>query len=242
MMKIFLLIQIGTCFLTASDLAAQKAPVKTTKPPATQQQVLTPLKLKNAQDSVQYALGAYMGMYMLTGGFTTIDLDYFIAGIEDVFNKRKRMMTDSMVNAVIANYQANAQKQLATAQEKQLFSSLQNKPDVVLLPTGIAYTVLKTGTGPKPLNTDSALIHFKLTSPGGIEFENTYLTQTPVLAVPVNLNPALNEVLLLMPLGAAWKVYIPSAKAYGEKGNGKIPPYTALVVEIELLEIKKKGS
>lgn len=242
MTRIFFTIQICSCLLLVSDLTAQKVPIKATKPAPAQQQVLAPLKLKSTQDSVQYALGAYTGMYLLTGGFTTIDLDYFIAGIEDVFNKRKGMMNDSLVNAVISNYQSTAQKQLATGQEQKMFAALKNNVQVVWLPTGIAYTVLKPGNGNKPLNTDSVFIHFKLSSAGGVEFENTYLKQTPVLAVPASLNPALNEVLLLMPLGAAWKVYIPAAKAYGDKGNGKIPPHSALIVEIELLEIKKRGS
>ena len=47
------------------------------------------------------------------------------------------------------------------------------------------------------------------------------------------------EVLQLMPIGSKWKVYIPYQLAYGERGAGQtIPPYAALIFEIELLGIE----
>jgi FKBP-type peptidyl-prolyl cis-trans isomerase FklB len=39
-----------------------------------------------------------------------------------------------------------------------------------------------------------------------------------------------------MPVGAKWRLVIPSDQAYGADGAGElIPPYTPLVFEIELL-------
>ena len=39
-----------------------------------------------------------------------------------------------------------------------------------------------------------------------------------------------------MPVGAKWRLVIPSAQAYGADGAGQlIAPYTPLVFEIELL-------
>jgi FKBP-type peptidyl-prolyl cis-trans isomerase FklB len=38
--------------------------------------------------------------------------------------------------------------------------------------------------------------------------------------------------------GAKWRLYIPYAMAYGEHGAGEmIPPYSALVFEVELIEV-----
>jgi FKBP-type peptidyl-prolyl cis-trans isomerase FklB len=43
-----------------------------------------------------------------------------------------------------------------------------------------------------------------------------------------------------MPAGSLWRIYIPSALAYGDKGvAGAIPPYSAVVFDIELLNIIK---
>ena len=48
------------------------------------------------------------------------------------------------------------------------------------------------------------------------------------------------EALQLMPVGSKWKLFIPYQLAYGERAAGpQIPAYSALVFEVELLEIVK---
>ncbi|MCW8804457.1 MAG: FKBP-type peptidyl-prolyl cis-trans isomerase, partial [Ignavibacteriaceae bacterium] len=48
------------------------------------------------------------------------------------------------------------------------------------------------------------------------------------------------EALQLMPVGSKWKVFIPAELGYGERGaGGDIGPNSALVFEVELLEIIK---
>jgi FKBP-type peptidyl-prolyl cis-trans isomerase FklB len=55
-----------------------------------------------------------------------------------------------------------------------------------------------------------------------------------------NLIPGLNEAIQLMPIGSKWRIFIPSPLAYGSSGlPNKIPPHTALVFDISLIEIKK---
>lgn len=46
--------------------------------------------------------------------------------------------------------------------------------------------------------------------------------------------------LVQMPVGAKWRLAIPSSQAYGTEGAGDlIAPYTPLVFEVELLDIRK---
>lgn len=40
-----------------------------------------------------------------------------------------------------------------------------------------------------------------------------------------------------MPVGATWEIYIPWDLAYGSTGTGSIPPYSALIFEITLVEV-----
>ncbi len=48
------------------------------------------------------------------------------------------------------------------------------------------------------------------------------------------------EALQLMPVGSKWMVFIPQDIAYGPNGRGAaIPPYSALMFEMELLAIEK---
>jgi FKBP-type peptidyl-prolyl cis-trans isomerase FkpA len=46
------------------------------------------------------------------------------------------------------------------------------------------------------------------------------------------------EGIQLMNAGSRFKFYIPSELAYGDKPAGKIPPYSVIVFEVELLSIE----
>jgi FKBP-type peptidyl-prolyl cis-trans isomerase len=51
--------------------------------------------------------------------------------------------------------------------------------------------------------------------------------------------PGFKEALGLMPVGAKWKLFIPSNLAYGEeRRSADISPNSALIFELELVEIK----
>ena len=39
-----------------------------------------------------------------------------------------------------------------------------------------------------------------------------------------------------MPAGSVWEVYIPQDQAYGEREQGDIKPFSALIFKIELVE------
>ena len=43
----------------------------------------------------------------------------------------------------------------------------------------------------------------------------------------------------MMPVGSKWMLYIPQELAYGDREQGKIPPFSTLIFTVELLEIVK---
>ena len=45
------------------------------------------------------------------------------------------------------------------------------------------------------------------------------------------------EALTMMPVGSKWTIYIPQELAYGEKEQGQIKPFSALIFDVELVEI-----
>lgn len=198
------------------------------------------VKLKNQEDSVQYALGVYMAEYLVSGGFLSLNLDYFLSGLNDRYKNVPRKIKDSLVYPLISNYQTNFQLQKSKALEKELFELIKDKPGIGKLPSGVQYTIINPSKGPKPNETDSVIIHYKGTLPNGREFENTFVSNLPVKTTPATLIPGLNEVLQLMPVGSRWQVFIPASLAYGEKGNNQIPPNSALLILVELLEISGK--
>ena len=113
------------------------------------------------------------------------------------------------------------------------------RPEITTTASGLQYEILKAGDGPKPAKTDKVLVHYHGTLINGDIFDSSVQRGEPI-AFPLNqVIPGWTEVVQLMPVGSKWKVYIPYQLAYGERGaGGNIGPYSALIFEIELLEIQ----
>lgn len=200
---------------------------------------LVPLKLLTRNDSVQYALGVTIATSLLTRGFVSIDLDYFLAGLNDLYHKNKLLIGDSSIVEIVNQYQAESQAKQGKKQEAQLFAQLKDKPDIGRLPTGVQYQVIKEGSGTRPLLTDTIVCNVQGLLLNGTEFQNTFAANTPAVILPKDMIRGLQEAVQLMQAGSVWRVFIPSSLAYGEKGSGIIPPNSALIIMIELKEVRK---
>ena len=107
------------------------------------------------------------------------------------------------------------------------------------LPSGVHYIVIKAGTGTRPAASDTVVMNVIGVFPDGTLFENTAEKEKPIQNVVSNLIPGLSEAVQIMPEGSVWRIFVPSALAYGTAGlPNVIPPNTALVFEITLEEVK----
>ena len=200
------------------------------------------VKLKTKEDSIQYALGIYVGQWFMRTGFVTLNPNLFMTGVGDVMQSKPLLIKDSSATALLNKYQQEAQKDVSKKLEDQLFASLKNKPNVGRLPSGVQYSIVKAGTGVRPAEKDSVVFNFKGALPNGTVFEDTFAKKLGIATTPGSVMPGLNEALQLMPQGSIWEIYIPSNMAYGEKGNNNIiPPNSALVVLLELVLVKRNG-
>lgn len=68
--------------------------------------------------------------------------------------------------------------------------------------------------------------------------ERNYRPDSAIAGLPKTI-PAIDEALLRYPAGTCVTLIIPSALAYGEMGNSIFPPFTPLVFDLSLLNIKK---
>lgn len=195
-------------------------------------------KLQNKADSLQYSLGAFLASWVVNNGFTINNAALFSRGFDDVLQNRPRLIPDSTIAPGIAAYQELAQKALAAQQELQLFSSLKDKPGIGSFPNGVKYLILKTGKGVRPSETDSIVLHMVAKLPNGTVVEDTYKTQQPFNTRPAAFFPGLNDALQNMPAGSKWTLYVPAVLAYNDKGTAQIPPNSALVLEVELVEVR----
>jgi len=196
--------------------------------------------LTSNSDSLQYALGAYLGQWMVKNNFKVENAQLFLNGMDDVLQNKPLLVNDSLITPLVSTYQLTNQHQKSQQLEKQLFESLKGKAGIGVLPSGVNYIVVEKGSGDRPNSLDTIVFHAKGIFPDGVVFEDTYQKNTPVVNVISSLIPGLNEAIQLMPVGSVWRVFIPSAHAYGSAGlPNRIPPYSAVVFDISLIEIKE---
>jgi FKBP-type peptidyl-prolyl cis-trans isomerase FklB len=131
-----------------------------------------------------------------------------------------------------------AQEAQSLIKEKQWFEDNAKKNSkLVSLPSGIQYEILKAGNGAKPTPTSKVTTHYHGMLVDGKVFDSSVQRNSPA-SFPVNgVIKGWQEILVLMPVGSKWKVYIPSALAYGSRGTQGIAPNSILIFEIELISI-----
>lgn len=196
------------------------------------------VKLNSGMDTMQYVLGAYLGQYISTNGFVISNPAIFKKGLEDVLNGKPLMVNADSIPRLMSHYEKLGGKERNIAQEKILFEKIKGQPGMGVLPSGVCYAIIKVGTGSRAMPTDSVEMHLKGFFADGRQFEDTYPKNTPYKTSPDNVIAGMKEVLQIMPAGSLWRVYIPSAMAFGEKGiAGLIAPYAALIYEVELLKV-----
>ncbi|UTW13615.1 FKBP-type peptidyl-prolyl cis-trans isomerase [Marinobacterium rhizophilum] len=110
---------------------------------------------------------------------------------------------------------------------------------VVTLPSGLQYRVLVPGSGAMPGASSTVRVHYEGMLIDGTVFDSSYSRGKPV-SFPLNrVIPGWTQGLQLMSEGSQWMLYLPSELAYGMSSpTPSIPPNSALVFKVELLEIE----
>ncbi len=139
---------------------------------------------------------------------------------------------------------SNGRAAMAAEGERQLAAGnaflAQNKtrPGVKATASGLQYVVLVQGLGPKPKATDRVKVHYHGTLIDGTVFDSSVQRGQPIEFAVNGVIQGWTEALQLMPVGSKWKLTIPPGLGYGARANGKIPPNSVLLFEVELLGIK----
>ncbi len=95
------------------------------------------------------------------------------------------------------------------------------------------------GKGPAVKNGDTVVVHYTGTLLDGTKFDSSKDRNQPFTTqIPGQLIQGWNLGIPGMKVGGKRKLTVPPNLGYGPRGQGKIPPNSTLVFEIELLEIK----
>jgi FKBP-type peptidyl-prolyl cis-trans isomerase FklB len=207
-------------------------------------------ELTSPKEKLSYALGMDIGN-QFKGQSIEIDPNLFAQALKDAMSGGKLLMTEEQARAAIAELQKvmmqKEQAQTAAIAEKNkaegqaFLAKNKTAADVVPLPSGLQYKILKAGTGNKPTLEDTVVCNYRGTLINGTEFDSSYKRNEPATFPVKGVIKGWTEALQLMPVGSKWQLFVPSDLAYGERGaSGAIPPNTVLIFEVELLSIKVK--
>ncbi len=219
-------------------------------------QFKTKSTLNSDIDSVSYAIGVDMAT-KITVNFKEADYDMFLQGFKNVLDSTDLKIDPKDATLVISNYfrKANEDK-MKLMQEKQEIEAVRkfgeykkvnadfleknkNNAGVVTTASGLQYTVVKEGEGEAPNVNSKVKVHYTGTLIDGTVFDSSIERNQPAEFGVSQVIKGWTEGLQLMKPGAKYKFYIPQELAYGylQKGD-KIKPFSALIFEVELLEVK----
>lgn len=191
------------------------------------------------QHDLAYSLGASLGE-RLRQEVPDLQIQALIDGLKQAYQGQPLALDNARIEQILAQQEAQSeadtqapQSEKALAAEQQFLAKEKAAKGVRELADGILLTELTTGTGNKPMASDQVQVNYVGRLPDGTVFDQSTQPQWFRLdSVISGWSSALQQ----MPVGAKWRLVIPSAQAYGADGAGElIPPYTPLVFEIELL-------
>ena len=165
---------------------------------------------------------------------STLKKAVFLAGFKKALSldSAARASQSDSINAIAQAYYEKKQEQERAKYEEEM----QKQAGVKTTASGLAYQVLKEGNGETPKATDMVQVNYV-----GKLIDDTVFDESKGKPAEFRVDQVIKgwtEMLQLMKVGEKVKVVIPQELAYGARFAGeKIPPFSTLVFEIELVKI-----
>ncbi|WP_217447704.1 FKBP-type peptidyl-prolyl cis-trans isomerase [Maribellus comscasis] len=205
-------------------------------------------KLETSADSASYAIGFLVGannkqqLESAPGG-DEMNIETMATAFRTASLGEEGVITEEEANEIVRKFFTSAGEKEAQSNLEEGNAFLeQNKSreGVQVTESGLQYEVLTEGTGDKPAAEDQVRVHYHGTLIDGTVFDSSVEDGEPAVFRVNQVIPGWTEALQLMPVGSKWKIYLPANLAYGERSAGAdIGPNSALIFEVELLEIVK---
>jgi len=206
------------------------------------------LKSQKAKDS--YSLGFNTGINLKNRNLTDmIDLEPFMAGLRDAATDQSpRLSIDDIqtnvadLNQRISQVQQEQFQKIADEQKKiseEFLNSNAKKKEVTTTDSGLQYTVVTPGKGPRPEAGDTVRVHYRGTLIDGTEFDSSIQRGQPAQFPLQRVIRGWTEGIQLMKVGAKYRFFIPPQLAYHLRPprGSSIPPNATLIFDVELLGI-----
>lgn len=194
-------------------------------------------------EKLSYALGLLIGHNLKGMNIDGLVTTEFTRAVEHVLKGEKAEMTEVQAQGLVQEYMKE-QQEVAGKEERekgeQFLAENAKRAGVTTTATGLQYEVLTPAIGQKPVATDSVRCHYEGRLIDGTVFDSSYQRGEPTSFPLQGVIRGWTEGLQLMSIGAKFRFFIPYELAYGAQGaGGAIPPYAALVFDVELLGINE---
>ncbi len=200
-------------------------------------------------DKLSYALGLGIGQQLAQmGAGSFLNIDDFAQSINDVLNGRELKVSHREAQQLVNSYfqqqetrmQAEQQAKGKVAKEagEKYLAENAKKEGIITTKSGLQYQVLREGNGKRPSAKDSVKCHYEGFLIDGTVFDSSVQRGEPATFGLQQVIAGWTEGLQLMQEGGKYRFFIPYRLAYGEGGAGQlIPPYAALIFDVELIEV-----
>jgi FKBP-type peptidyl-prolyl cis-trans isomerases 1 len=126
------------------------------------------------------------------------------------------------------------------ADGEKFLAENKNKEGIITTPSGLQYKILNEGKGEIPTETSIVKVNYRGTLIDGTEFDSSFNNNAPSSLRVTQVIAGWTEALKMMPEGSKWRLFIPNELGYGSELQSSIPPFSALIFELELLEIESE--
>lgn len=199
---------------------------------------------------VSYALGYDIGSSLARQGLE-VDATQVAEGLRAGLGEAESRMTPDEVRAVLTQLQDRMRQRMVQRMQEEASANVEQgrafieqkkqEEGVQVTESGLAYKVIEEGDGASPDVSDVVVAHYRGTLVDGTQFDSSYEGGNPIQIRLDQVIPGWTEGLQLMKEGAKYEFYIPAELAYGQRGQGQVPPGATLIFEVELLEVKQQG-
>ena len=199
-------------------------------------------------DKTSYALGMGIGRQLKDMGADKLNLEDFAQAIKDCV-AGKPQLGDAEAQQLAQQFFAEQEKEQSAkaaeigkakkAEGEAYLAENAKKEGVITTESGLQYMVIKEGTGKSPKATDSVECHYEGFLIDGTVFDSSVQRGQTATFPLGGVIKGWTEGLQLMKEGGKYRFFIPYHLAYGEAGAaGAIPPYAALIFDVELIAVK----
>ncbi|MEQ9940524.1 FKBP-type peptidyl-prolyl cis-trans isomerase [Pectobacterium aroidearum] len=205
---------------------------------------MTTPSFDSVEAQASYGIGLQVGQQLQESGLEGLIPEALLAGLRDALEGNAPAVPVDVVHRALREIHERAdavrreRQQVLAVEGQQFLAENAQKEGVNSTESGLQFRVLTQGEGAIPARQDRVRVHYTGRLIDGSVFDSSVQRDQPAEFPVSGVIPGWIEALTLMPVGSKWELYIPHNLAYGERGAGaSIPPFSALIFEVELLEI-----